>query len=354
MTRLHLFCLFPVLAPLACGGETDFETPQDPATFQAYFQPETPYQNPACNQNDGALTGQRELVLYRGGSTADSVGLFRFTSGLQRYYSRHGLRFLTRTPPRPVQIDSILNLNEAQLTAELKKKFPQLDLDSSSLSPTDMQAVETFALNFVLRPIIEFAREFGGHGEDKTNVVVLPRLLNSAQSISSMGQIAGLAVSPSLIKAILAEEDPDSEAQLWRNAEFPPGFTPMLFLDAGVLDMASKYGDASGGDLVAAHEFGHSASLIHREREDNLMKPALDRNSISCVSPLDPDQLESMRKTLKVGAPRVAVPAAPPRAPVQRLSAIAETGSRLHGLRSFMRGESPDIPSILKPILHLH
>lgn len=349
--------LISLVATLACGGDADFDTPGEAAEFQSYFQPATPYRDQECSRHDGALRGQRELVLYRGGLTTDSVGLFRFTSGLQRYYDRHDLRFFTRTPPRPLALDSILNLNEAQLNAELKKKFPGIDPDSASLTDAEMHAVSIFALNFVLRPIIDFSRSFGTRGENKTNLVVLPHLLSNASksALGTEGQLAGLAVSPALIEAIINSETLDSEAQLWRDAEFPPGFTPMLFLDASVLDMATKF-EESGGDLVAAHEFGHTASLIHREDEKNLMKPSLDRSSISCTSPLYPDQLESMRRVLNVGNSPVA--ATGPRKPsTQRLSAGLDSSDRGRGIRSlraFMRGETADVPAMLKPILHLH
>jgi hypothetical protein len=356
MNMLRLVPLLCLCTTLACGGDADFDTPGDPAAFEAYFQPAKPYVDPLCNRHDGALRGQRELVLYRGGLTADSVGLFRFTSGLQRYYARHDLKFFTRSPPRPLALDSILNLNEAQLNAELKKKFPGIDPESNSLTDDEMRAVSVYAMNYILRPIIEFSRTYGTRGDDKTNLIVLPHLLSngSKMALGTNGQLAGLAVSPALIAAIVSSETLDSEAQLWRDAEFPPGFTPMLFLDASVLDMATRY-EESGGDLVAAHEFGHTASLIHREDDDNLMKPSLDRLTISCTSPLDPDQLETMRRVLKVGSTPVAA-TGPNKPSTHRLSAglDSEKGGSLRSLRAFMRGETTEVPTLLKPILHFH
>src|SRR4029453_10928848 len=111
-------------------------------------------------------------------------------------------------------------------------------------------------------------------GTQITNLVLVPQILRpgGADLAPSGGEVAGLAISPALLRRFDAMDI--AEGAAWKALDLPADFTPMMFLDGKVL------GEILSGapvlvDLVAAHEFGHTGGLIHRQESHNLMLPGV-------------------------------------------------------------------------------
>src|SRR6185369_2391376 len=150
--------------------------------------------------------------------------------------------------------------------------------------------IVAFAFNYHLRPAIEFARAHSDRGPAITNLIVLPQIPSTGSTdlpLDGGGALAGFAVSPALIQKLI---DGDSDSgRVWKAVELPPDFSPMMFLDAGVIEKAAAREEVLR-DIIVAHEFGHTAGLVHRETLHNLMYPAVMPGGTICTDWLQDDQ----------------------------------------------------------------
>lgn len=278
------------MAIASCGDD-------EPSSSGSYFDVNT-YGKAVCDQRNGLLDGRRELRLFTNGE----VDLGSHTRGLQRYYRRYGLQFFTTSPVGQVQYGYALDTNLVGLEIALKKEFPDVDLNDEAALMADMplyNRIVTFTENYLLGPIIEFAKTNGTAGTGVTNLVVLPHMVRpDGDDILPEGAIVGLSVSPSLLAAISTEPIP--EAQIWKGIQLPAGFSPMMFLDGGGIAKASAV-DPLLRDMIMAHEFGHTGALIHRDKPDNVMKSRVEVGRSNCSDGFDEDQIATLRATLGVG-----------------------------------------------------
>jgi hypothetical protein len=335
--RSPLLALVSLLALAGCGGDDD--------PYAHYFRAK-PYSTAECNQADAALGGRREIRLFTYGN-ADAPP---FSRSLQRYYQRHGLRFFSKDPVMQVAQDYILDTDGGALNAGLAREFPGVDLDDEDAlrrDPALYERVVKYTMNFVFRPILEFARSHGTVGTEVTNLVVVPEILRpDGDSVLEPGaQVAGLAISPALLE-VFAQQDLD-EAATWKLLDLPKDFTPMMFLDGRVLALLmSARPDLA--DLVAAHEFGHTAALVHRLTENNLMFPSVHPGS-ACTDGLEDDQLAAMRGTLadghRMALTRRDAPAAPG-------AGTLEAALPVHELQGLVRGEPGALRRIVRRFAH--
>ncbi|MEP6653119.1 MAG: matrixin family metalloprotease [Myxococcales bacterium] len=252
-----------------------------------------------CNTVDQQLAGERRVRLYSNGN----VALAPATQGLANYYRRHALSFLTDVRPETVAMGYALDTDNASLSRVLAAAFPGVNLnDDAALmaDPALYMQVLTVAANFVFKPMIDFASVHSSAGASLTNLVVLPTLQRSGGApIAPAGaSLAGLSISPTL-QAELAGDMSD-DARIWQGVNFPPNFTPMVMLGNDVLQAARSV-DPILGDLVVAHEFGHSAGLVHSMVARNLMYPAVAPHVDDCTNSLNDAQLMTMRTTLGIG-----------------------------------------------------
>jgi hypothetical protein len=286
--RLGLLALAGVAG---CGGDDD--------EFSHYFAAR-PYTTEACNLTDAKLATHREIRLFTFGN-ADAPPYSRV---LQRYYRRHGLQFYSHQSVTSITQRYVLDSDGYALNAGLAREFPGVDVsDEQALKMRDpalYDRVVKYTMNFIFRPIIEFARTYGTTGTEVTNLVVVPEIIRPGNSniFGGGAQVAGLAVSPALIAVLAAQNTSDGTA--WTLLDLPKEFSPMMFLDGKTLGLLlSAAPDLV--DLVAAHEFGHTGGLVHRQEEHNLMLPAVDPTVSACTDSLDEDQLQTMRTTFGIG-----------------------------------------------------
>ena len=281
---------------LACGGSgiACGNGIADDALFSV-----EPYGIPECDRVDNRLAGDRELRLYLHGR----VDLVATTRGLQRYYRRHGLRFFTTAPPERIDLGFALDTDVAELNRALEAAFPGVDLDDPDglmRDPVLYDRIVKYTLNHMLRPVLEFARHHSAQGTAVTNLVLLSQLQRPGGNNLFPGErLAGLAVSPALVKRLSMDDSP--EAALWRAAELPLRFTPLIFLDEGTLAQLSASAPALRG-LIAAHELGHTGGLVHTTVPGNLMTPGHD----DCKDALTDEQVSTMADSLGLS------PIAPP------------------------------------------
>jgi hypothetical protein len=261
-----------------------------------YFDPQPSYTAAACVTRDERLAGRREIRLFFNGS-ADVEGA---TRGLARYYQRHGLNFFTASEPQPITVQFAIDTDTEALGRELTRAFPGVDFTNDAAimaDPVLWQQVLDTTVNFMLRPMIDFARVQGTAGSAVTNLVVIPQIERpGGERLTPVGQeIAGMAVSPALLAVFARDDTP--EGQIWKGVKLPGDFTPMMFLGSTVLrQLAAAHSDLR--DIVVAHEFGHTNALVHREGSHNLMNPGVSPGQNDCRDSLADDQIATMQTYL--------------------------------------------------------
>src|SRR5215213_6042912 len=150
------------MSMVACGGDGGED-------LGRYFDPAPAYQVPDCASVDGRLTGRREMRLFHNGA-ADVEGP---TRGLARYYQRHGLTFFTQQEARAAAPSFAIDTDSEALGRELIRTFPGVDFTNEAAVMSDpvlWQQVLNATVNFLLRPMIDFARAQGAAGRAVTNL----------------------------------------------------------------------------------------------------------------------------------------------------------------------------------------
>jgi hypothetical protein len=326
--------LLTLVTVAACGEE-------DP-DLGGYFVAEGYKYNARCMTVDDKLAGRRQIRIFRSGRGNDVLGS---TRGLQRYYRRHGLEFFATEGEREVDMPYAVDDRPVTFQNALAGQFPGVDLfDSTALmrDPALWAKVQRAVGAFIFRPLADFARANGTVGVGATNLTLVPEIV--ATGWATGANILGLAISPALV-AVLSEAG-GGDAAFWQGLALPADFTPMLFLHTTKMrDLGERNPGARDG--VVAHEFGHTAGLVHESSEDdfdNLMYPSLDGELSACHHVLRDDQLALMRRTLGVGPP----------APVTA-QALTSDRHRAHLRLRALRPE--DLPALLagdrRPLLRV-
>jgi hypothetical protein len=273
------------VAAAGCGGD-------DGTGFDHYFATK-PYKNAACNDADARLALRREVHLFTHDRNTDVPP---FSRALQRYYRRHGLAFFSNQEVTETEQTYALDTDPVGLREVLTREFPGVNLDDEAALKSDpvlYQRIAKSTMNFMFRPLIEFARTHSV-AADVTNLVILPQILRPNTVGFTGGDVLGLAISPTLLRVFAGQDLP--EAAAWQVLDLPQEFTPMMFLDGRLLGRLLS-GAPDLVDLVAAHEFGHTGGLVHRTEEHNLMLPAVQLGVSACSDSLDDDQITTMQMT---------------------------------------------------------
>lgn len=343
--------------PLYTGTEADGGAPADGATelpaasepqLDRYFAIEPPYQVSACDQIDTRLAGRREIRLFSNGS----VDVAANTRALQRYYKRHGLAFFTNAAPKTIETSYALDTDLEALMRGLVAAFPNVDFNGPMPDMATFGSILKFTVNFLLRPMIDFARVHGNQGANTTNFVVLPQVVRPSAMKVIDGTLLGLAVSPALVEAFI--RDSPQEGEIWKGADLPPGFTPMMFLDHHNLELVATR-DPVLRDLVVAHEFGHTGALLHRMSIANLMNPGVIPGVSKCSSSIDDDQMATMQSTLGVGTTGKPLTIEGPSNPITapRVEPAPRFWLPPERFSALLRGDGEAMRTLLAPILHL-
>jgi hypothetical protein len=330
----RLALLACALLVTACGETEDF----------SYYFDAQPYGIPACDQPDARLAGRRLVRLF----THRSVDISDGSRPLARYYRRYGFTFHTDRPAVVTEMPYALDTDLNALNDLLGQEFPGVNLDDEAALMRDPELYGRILKrvgNFMMRPMVEFAREHGTQGGAVTNLVVLRDLVRPGGApLGPPGSSpAGVAVSPDLIAALVAEGAGGAGA--WPDVDFPPGFTPMLFLHGILIGQLSAI-DPEVRDLIAAHEFGHTAGLVHREKEGNLMVPFAIVGRNRCTDSLEPDQVTTFRAGVGLDRPAVVSSA--------RLVGDPRRAVPPARLAAALAGDAEALGAMLAPLLHLH
>jgi hypothetical protein len=344
------YLAFALALALALGGSGCGGT-DGPPDLNAYFAAQ-PYANPACNDVDERLAGQREMRLYVNGA----VDLPSITLGLARYYRRHGLTFFTMAPPQSTTMAYALDTNTNALAVALMAAFPGVDFSDEAAVMSDpvlWSQVLTFITNFLLKPMVDFASTHSDVGGAATNLIVVPEMERpGGEPIGEPGtSLAGLAISPALL-AEFARTMPD-EAEIWAGVNLPPNFTPMMALGSNVLKRAGTI-DPQLRDLVVSHEFGHTGALIHAPEPRNLMHQGVAAGLNDCTDSLDDAQLALMRATYGLGgaAASGALLAKRPAAPAPARASRPLSSFTPDSLRAMLAGDRRAARSFVELLFH--
>jgi hypothetical protein len=119
----------------------------------------------------------------------------------------------------------------------------------------------------------------------------------------------------------------------------------MLFLHGILIGQLSSI-DPEVRDLIAAHEFGHTAGLIHRETDGNLMMPFATIGRSRCSDTLEPDQFATFRVGVGLDQPPPAASARVVRDPRRSVPPAR--------LVAALAGDGASLGAMLAPLLHLH
>ncbi len=326
------------------GGVTVPPLPNNGSPDLAAFFAVEPYANLNCNRLDTELTGRREVNLF----ATPTLQVARYSRALQRYYRRHGLTFFTTRMVSNVEQPFAINTDEAALNNAILAAFPNDDLsdDALKMNPELYKRVLKFAVNFMFRPVIDFAMK-NNHGPGVTNIVMVPRILpsNGTSPLPEGAMIVGLAISRALIQEF--QRSGSMEGEIWKDIDLPAEFSPMMFLDGTFLGQYAVAGSPLV-DLTTAHEFGHTGALIHLETDKrNLMYPSLMPGVNDCTDGLKADQLALLRKTIGVGvgaplAREISLPASKPTR--SRLSELFPAPR----LKALLRGDADAVAELVK------
>jgi hypothetical protein len=280
----------------ACGGE-DHPLPATTREFAVQ-----PYGNPACDGNDGRLVGRRKLRLFvNPGLKIDAT-----ITGLQRYYHRFGLTFFADLTVEETDIKQVQDLDQETLNAKLQKEFPGVDFSDAGLTTLASKdralfdRIVTSIMRFQFSGVLAFLERYQLTGQDVTNVVLMQDLATAKSPPELRDGILGLSLSPFLLTE-LARTGMDAQRTI-PLAGFAENFSPLVFIGNRNLKALEIATASPSRDLVVAHEFGHSAGLVHRPEKGNLMYPSTT-GAEGCGVKLEDEQIAVMRQGLGLAPP---------------------------------------------------
>lgn len=287
-------CLSPVLAcsssdegaaPAPCEGVAP--EAQEQCLTDHYFRGYGAQPVPPCTNftiTAKKVAGRKEIDFFTGGNAVDA---YVRTEGqfLQRFYDPYELTFFTRRPSSPAGFAYALNATNEQL-ADAQRR---IGLENGK-EPT---AAQTEALNKAVGDLIfadlrAFVRAQSNPPRKSINVVILDHVASPDVAASfSGGVIAGLGVSPTLFKAVAAD---DPSKNLFDLLGLGDDFTPTLFVGHNDVTLLAK-----SPDVIVAHELGHSMGLQHTQEPGNLMTQY--SASTACLPGLTDSEIEVLKST---------------------------------------------------------
>ena len=287
-------CLSPVVSCSSSDGtpasppcESIAPESQEQCLTDYYFRGYGPQPVPACTNFAATakkVAGRKEIDFFVGGVAVDA---FARTEGqfLQRFYEPYELTFFTRHPSAPAGFAYALNATNEQLAGVQR----QVGIEAGR-APT---AAQTDALNRAVGDLIfadlrAFVRAQSNPPRTSINVVILEHIASPDVAASfSGGVIAGLGLSPTLFKAVAAD---DPSKNLFELIGLGDDFTPTLFVGHDDVTRLAK-----SPDVIVAHELGHSMGLQHTKEPGNLMTQYAA--STACLPGLTDAEIDVLKST---------------------------------------------------------
>jgi hypothetical protein len=298
------------------------------------------YEDGECDRPDDLLEGTHRVRLL----AEANLDARYLAEGLQRYYRRHGLRLSASVEPGSIRLPYLLDNDRAGLDEALRCAFPEIDLGEGN-SGGYPEAVETFAVNYILRPVRRFLEAWRNADPGTTDVVAVERILRLADDRE--GEIAGLAISARYLTALRRSGSP--EAEVWRGVQLPADFNSTVFVVAPTAVVPPEPARVSM-DLTLAHELAHTTGLLHSSAPGNLMVASLDPLSASCRRGLQPAQLATMASAFR-GSGTSAAAGLPLLAEPGPASSAAAAAPR-EALRRWLQGERRAFSGFARRMFH--
>lgn len=301
LARLVRHCLLPVaccLSPvLACSSSDDGRAPppcegvapeaQQQCLTDHYFRGYGPQPVPPCTNfttTAKKVAGRKEIDFFLGGIAVDA---FARTEGqfLQRFYEPYELTFFTQRAAGPAGFAYALNATNQQLS-DVQRRVGITPGQQPTAAQND--ALNKAVGDLIFADLRNFVRAQSNPPRASINVVILDSIASPDVAASfSGGVIAGLGLSPTLFKAVAAD---DPSKNLFDLIGLGEDFTPTLFVGHGDVTRLAK-----SPDVIVAHELGHSMGLQHTKEPGNLMTQY--SASTACLPGLTDAEIDVLKST---------------------------------------------------------
>ncbi len=220
------------------------------------------------------VNGNVAAMLYRGAGVSRAE-LVRTTERIDRFFRRYRISFSALSDPVEVAEEAVIGGPVAELDATLARANVDADTDEG----------RRLATGIVHRNLRGFLRAHALPSRPRINIVLLSDIARSdSVAVAVVGNIAGLAFSPSLVGDV-RRTDPIFVDALGVEGDF----TPTVFLSARRLrqmpDLAAT--------VTIAHDVAHALGLSHDPRVWNLMYEGRQ----FCLPGLTSDQVAELKRS---------------------------------------------------------
>jgi hypothetical protein len=223
------------------------------------------------------VNGSVAAMLYRGAGVSHAE-LVRTTARIDRFFRRYRISFSALSAPTEVAEEAVIGGPVAELDAALARA----DVDASTDEGHRMAA------GIVYKNLRRFLHDHALPSRQSINIVLLNDIVRSdSVAAAVVGNIAGLAFSPSLVSAMRLGDPLRVDA-----FGVEGDFTPTVFLSARRLRQMPEL----EATVTIAHDVAHALGLSHNPRVGNLMY----QGRRSCLPGLTAEQVAELKKSWAV------------------------------------------------------
>ena len=275
VTGLMRITALSMLLWLSCTPGGSNEAPEATGLIPGqYFQGNGEIDAGGCPGAPAAVdvNGDVAAVLYRGAGVSHAE-VVRTTARIDVFFRRYGISFSALSPPVRVNEEVIIGGSIAELDAALAREGVEASTDEGNRMAADI----------VYKNLREFLHAHSLPSRQRVNIVLLNDVARpDSVATAIVGDIVGLAFSPSLVSAV-SRDDPFLVDALGVDGDF----TPTVFLSARRLRQMSDL----EATVSIAHDVAHALGLSHDPRAWNLMY----ESRRSCLPGLTADQVAELK-----------------------------------------------------------